>query len=93
MNNSSIELVKSRFINEIATSYANGLDITNNESVLSFLQAVARSCFNFMLVNDNTNPGDRVPVNMKITEITDALSSDLIDYADFLDDFFRKAVE
>lgn len=92
MSENNIEQVKSKFIEAITDAYAPELDIKDEESVFKFLQAVARSCFNFILVNNSIDPGDRVPVNMKITEITDALSNDLIDYADFLDDFFRKAV-
>jgi hypothetical protein len=93
MSDKSIEQVKTEFIETISDDYAPYLDINDDKSVIEFLQAVTRTCFNFILVNNKIEPGDRVPVNMKITEITDALSNDLIDYADFLDDYFRKAVE
>ena len=63
------------------------------DKLTEFVEAIARTSLNFILANEGISPNDRIPVNMKIRELSDAILSDLEDYSDYLDDFTRKAVE
>lgn len=67
--------------------------IPTDKDMLEFVESVMRTTLNMTLVNNGISPHDRIPVNMRIREMCDAIQSDLEDYAEYLDDFTRKAVD
>ena len=68
-------------------------DKLKDDELRNFICAMARTTINFMLANNHLMPDDRIPVNMMVRELADAIQTDLESYVDYLDDFFRKAVE
>ena len=68
-------------------------DHLTNEELNNFLCAVSRTVLNFYMANKKIMPDEHIAVNMEVRGLTDSIQTDLESYVDYLDDFFRKAVE